>query len=654
MCVEQHSMVTRILIIMNFHLILLFSCTTIVLWFLMISCTKAQQQYSGNSVLTCNNSEETAGAPPSSAFLYSCNGEHTSCRAFLIFRALFPYVSVPMISTLTSSDQSEIARLNNVTILTVFPQGTEVIVPVNCSCSASAGKYYQATAKYGIHKSTDTFFTIANNTYQGLSTCDSLKKFRLDSEESELEVPLRCACPTKRQAADGIHYLITYTVTWNDDVSLISKSFNVCRKTVTDANGFLDLEEEDPTIFPFTTILIPLPNEPLSRVNFTPKNYPNPNQTSYVLSLRRSRRNLPIGGLIAAGFSCLLLFVAILFIFKTKRMRICGIQGKGTAHDGEGYSSDIHVEIASIDRFIRIYKYQELRKATGNFCSKSRIEGCVYRGVLHKGKEIIAIKKMSTEPAAYNEVNMLSRMNHFNLIKLLGYCEHRHHQSDQFLFFLVFEYMKNGSLRQWLHSRKETKMIRNGERGWFQRIQIALDIANGLLYLHNFAKPAYVHKDINSSNILLDSNLRAKISNFGFARTSSNTVTRRVVGTKGYMAPEYIKTGLVTQKIDVYAFGVVLLELITSKDAVAVQDGRDILLSTEIAEMVGENGVDGLRNLVEPDLGEDGKMEYAFQIVHLSLCCLMQNPVNRPSMDDVVSNLIKIQSNMQKSDCPEK
>lgn len=649
---------------MNFPcLISLFThSTTIILCFIMvISCSKAQQQYSGNSVLTCNSSEETtAGAPPSPAFLYSCNGEHTSCRAFLIFRALYPYISVPMISTLTSSDQSEIARLNNVTIRTVFPQGTEVIVPVNCSCSATAGKYYQATAKYDIQKNTDTFFTIANNTYQGLSTCDSLKKFRLDSEESELEVPLRCACPTKKQAADGIQYLITYSVTWNDDVSLISKSFNVSRKIVTDANGFLDLESEVPTIFPFTTILIPLPNEPLSRVNFTPKTHPNPNpnpnRTSSVSSsLPRSRKNLPVGGLIAAGSTCLLLFVAIFFIFKTKMRRICGIQEKGNAGEDDGYSKDIHVEIASIDRFIRIYKYQELKKATGNFCSKSRIEGSVYRGVLHKEKEIIAIKKMSTEPAAYNEVNMLSRMNHFNLIKLLGYCEHyhHHHQGDQFLFFLVFEYMKNGSLRQWLHS-KETKMFRNGERGWLQRIQIALDIASGLLYLHNFAKPAYIHKDINSSNILLDSNLRAKISNFGFARTSSDTVTRRVVGTKGYMAPEYIKTGLVTQKVDVYAFGVVLLELITGKDAVVVRDGRDILLGAEIAEMVVENGVDGLRNLVEPDLGEDGRMEYAFQIVYLSLSCLMQNPVNRPSMDDIVSNLIKIQRNMQKSDCPEK
>lgn len=610
-------------------------------------------------MLTCNNSDETA---PSPAFLYSCNGEYSSCRAFLIFRALFPYVSVPMIATLTSSDQYEMARLNNVTRLTVFSEGTEVIVPVNCSCAASAGRYYQATAKYDIRSSSsttttttaDTFFSIANNTYQGLSTCDILRRtgnheFKLEvGLDLELEVPLRCACPTEKQAADGMHYLLTYIVTWHDDVSSISRSFNVSRRSVEDANGFL---EEDATIFPFTTILIPLPSEPLRRLNFTPNNYRNQTSSSVLPRpdhVPRSRRNLPVRGIIAAGSSGLLVLfvVVIVFIFRIRLTRICRMEGKRTADDGS--PRDIHVEIASIDRLVKIFKYEELRKATGNFGSKSRIEGSVYRGVLHR-EEVIAIKKMGKE-AAYNEVNMLSRMNHFNLIKLRGYCEHKGQ------LFLVFEYMKNGSLRQWLRS-KGTKIITQEGQGWSQRVQIALDIANGLLYLHNFAKPAYVHKDINSSNILLDSNLRAKISNFGFARTavlegtSSNAVTRRVVGTKGYMAPEYVKTGLVTQKIDVYAFGVVLLELITAKDAVVVREGRDILLSAEIAAMVGENATHGLRNLIEPDLGENGKMEYAFQIINLSLSCLAQNPVNRPSMDDVVSNLIKIQRNVKKSDC---
>lgn len=149
-------------------------------------------------------------------------------------------------------------------------------------------------------------------------------------------------------------------------------------------------------------------------------------------------------------------------------------------------------------------------------------------------------------------------------------------------YYLVFEYMENGSLREWLNGNKSK------DRGsWNKRIQIALDVANELHYLHHFTEHPYIHMDIKSSYILLNSDLRAKIANFGLARaamreTSNGELARDVVVTRGYMAPEYGKAGPVTPKVDVYAYGVLMLELITGKDAKFIQDGMEEQLSAAI------------------------------------------------------------------------
>lgn len=164
------------------------------------------------------------------------------------------------------------------------------------------------------------------------------------------------------------------------------------------------------------------------------------------------------------------------------------------------------------------------------------------------------------------EIEILSKISHFNLISLFGVCEH---DKD---FYLVYEFMENGSLKEWLHKENCLHV-----QSWNYLILIALDVANRLHYLHNFTAPAYVHKDINSCNILLNGDLRAKITNFSLARLAQrerneNWITSCVLGAKGYLAPEYLRGGNLTPKIDVYAFGVVPLELITDKEAVFVEN----------------------------------------------------------------------------------
>ncbi|CAN1323650.1 LysM domain receptor-like kinase 3 [Linum perenne] len=177
---------------------------------------------------------------------------------------------------------------------------------------------------------------------------------------------------------------------------------------------------------------------------------------------------------------------------------------------------------------------------------------------------------------------------------------------------------------------------------------MALDVANGLHYLHNFTEPAYVHKDIKSSNVLLNSNLRAKITNFSLARAA-------LIGTRGYLAPEYLETGEVTPKVDVYAFGVVLLELITGKEAVLGRgnEKETTLLSTTIVRLMEKGDLENdWRLYVDSSLVNNHKSgnemeKVGLDLFRMSLGCLRKEAETRPSMEEIVSNLVKILTDLK-------
>ncbi|KAF6158038.1 hypothetical protein GIB67_014832 [Kingdonia uniflora] len=159
------------------------------------------------------------------------------------------------------------------------------------------------------------------------------------------------------------------------------------------------------------------------------------------------------------------------------------------------------------------------------------------------------------------EALIFFKVNHGNLVRIQGFCI----DPEDGNCYLVYEFVENGSLHSWLHGDRKMKK----KLDWKTRLKIAIDVANSLQYTHEHTRPRVVHKDIRTSNILLNRNMRAKIANFGLAKSGFNAITTHIVGTQGYIAPEYLADRIVTTKMDVFAFGVVLLELVIGKEAVS-------------------------------------------------------------------------------------
>uniref|UniRef100_A0A7N0TF87 non-specific serine/threonine protein kinase n=1 Tax=Kalanchoe fedtschenkoi TaxID=63787 RepID=A0A7N0TF87_KALFE len=215
------------------------------------------------------------------------------------------------------------------------------------------------------------------------------------------------------------------------------------------------------------------------------------------------------------------------------------------------------------------FTLRDLELATNRF-SKDNVlgeggYGVVYRGELINGNPV-AVKKLlnnlgQAEKEFRVEVEAIGHVRHKNLVRLLGYCIEGTHR------LLVYEYVNNGNLEQWLHGA----MRHHGYLTWEARMKVLLGTAKALAYLHEAIEPKVVHRDIKSSNILIDDDFNAKISDFGLAKllgAGTSHITTRVMGTFGYVAPEYANSGLLNEKSDVYSFGVVLLEAITGRDPV--------------------------------------------------------------------------------------
>lgn len=280
-----------------------------------------------------------------------------------------------------------------------------------------------------------------------------------------------------------------------------------------------------------------------------------------------------------------------------------------------------------LDKY-RVFKVEELERATGGFDDAHLIQGSVFKADI--GGEVFAVKKMKWN--ACEELKILQKVNHSNLVKLEGFCIN----SATGDCFLVYEYVENGSLDTCLLDRARARRL-----DWRTRLHIALDLAHGLQYIHEHTWPRVVHKDIKSSNVLLDARMRAKIANFGLAKTGHNAVTTHIVGTQGYIAPEYLVDGLVTTKMDVFAYGVVLLELVSGREAAG--DGGELLLA-DAEERVFRGREERLEARaaawMDPVLAEQSCPPGSVAtVMSVARACLQRDPSKRPSMVDVAYTL---------------
>ncbi|WVZ98990.1 hypothetical protein U9M48_044356 [Paspalum notatum var. saurae] len=284
----------------------------------------------------------------------------------------------------------------------------------------------------------------------------------------------------------------------------------------------------------------------------------------------------------------------------------------------------------------RNFSFIELRNCTNNFSERHEIGsggyGKVYKGTLVDGTRV-AIKRaergsMQGVVEFKNEIELLSRVHHRNLVSLVGFC---FEQGEQ---MLVYEYISNGTLR-------ENLLVRGTYLDWKKRLRIAIGSARGLAYLHELADPPIIHRDVKSTNILLDDHLKAKVADFGLSKLVADTqkghVSTQVKGTLGYLDPEYYMTQQLSEKSDVYSFGVVMLELVSGRQP--IEGGKYIVREVRLAIDPNDRDYYGLRALLDPAIRDAARTPGFRRFVQLAMRCVDETAAERPAMGEVVKEI---------------
>ncbi|OIT05481.1 PREDICTED: proline-rich receptor-like protein kinase PERK1 [Nicotiana attenuata] len=286
------------------------------------------------------------------------------------------------------------------------------------------------------------------------------------------------------------------------------------------------------------------------------------------------------------------------------------------------------------------FTYEELVRATDGFSNANLLGqggfGYVHRGVLPNGKEV-AVKQLKAgsgqgEREFQAEVEIISRVHHKHLVSLVGYCI----TGSQRL--LVYEFVPNNTLEFHLHGKGRPPL------DWPIRLKIALGSAKGLAYLHEDCQPKIIHRDIKAANILIDFNFEAKVADFGLAKLTSDVnthVSTRVMGTFGYLAPEYASSGKLTEKSDVFSYGIMLLELITGRRPV---DSSQTYMDDSLVDWARPQLTRALEDekfdsLIDPRLGNDYNHNEVARMVACAAACVRHSARRRPRMSQVVRAL---------------
>ncbi|XP_020099752.1 G-type lectin S-receptor-like serine/threonine-protein kinase At1g11330 isoform X1 [Ananas comosus] len=348
---------------------------------------------------------------------------------------------------------------------------------------------------------------------------------------------------------------------------------------------------------------------------------------------KRELRTIVIATCLTALFSC-----SLLCLMCIKRQRRAGKAKLYSTRPTFAFDIDEVIKPWKSEESnseFKLFDFVSVANSTNNFSIENKLGeggfGPVYKGQLSDGLEI-AVKRLSAHSGQgllefKNEVQLIAKLQHRNLVRLLGCCIQEEEK------ILVYEFMPNKSLDFFLFDQ-----IRGALLEWQKRFTIIEGIAEGLLYLHKHSRLRVIHRDLKASNILLDCEMNPKISDFGLARIFSSNETQantnRVVGTYGYMSPEYASEGLFSVKSDVFSFGVLLLEIVSGKrNAGCHQYGNHLNLLGYAWEVWKEGK---WFELIDPLLHDSRETYEISRCIHVALMCVQENAADRPTMSDVI------------------
>ncbi|XP_072971140.1 proline-rich receptor-like protein kinase PERK15 [Typha angustifolia] len=422
------------------------------------------------------------------------------------------------------------------------------------------------------------------------------------------------------------------------------------------------LSPPPPVTTPSSPLTPTVPSTPVTTNNSSPSVLQRSSSNN---TLPGSSGNFETGAVVGVAIAgTFLAFIVIFFFISRKNKRLDGFYQRKTNAMGQASPPDIYqasntapsstlgnsygsyiahgYQIGTPDTAgsKSCFSYEELSEITDGFSPTNLIGeggfGCVYEGTLPDGRPV-AVKQLKFgseqgEREFKAEVETISRVHHRHLVSLVGYCIADHHR------LLVYEFLPNKTLEHHLHG-KGIPVI-----DWPKRMKIAISSARGLAYLHEDCHPRIIHRDIKSANILLDYSFEAKVADFGLAKLTNDThthVSTRVMGTFGYMAPEYASSGKLTDRSDVFSFGVMLLELITGRKPVDTSQplGDESLVEWARPILVSALETGNYRELADPSLEDNFAKSEMHRMIEAAAACVRHSAPKRPRMVQVLRAL---------------
>ncbi|KAI3945302.1 hypothetical protein MKX01_035063 [Papaver californicum] len=546
-----------------------------------------------------------------------------------------------------------------------------VYIKKNCSCFSPIHKYLTTTT-YTVRQNQGSVYDMVREAYAELAYINESN--RTARYGAVISLRLLCGC------SSGLwNYLMSYVLKEGDSIGSLASRFGVSMESIESLNGITN--PDNVTVGDLYYIpLDSVPGDPYPQKTASPAPVPAPSDEIVIATEAVHKSRFPYGWVIGgAGGALLLICVTIIICVYCQasksrakdpngkiphkfhilgRSSFCCASGRDwKPNNEESGNRQINIpkamgaDVFDMEKPV-VFNYEEILSATESFSDSYLLGhgtyGSVYYAVLRDQE--VAIKRMAAMKTKefLSEMKVLCKVHHSNLVELIGYAA-----SDEELF-LIYEHAQKGSLGSHLHDPHNKG---NSSLSWIVRVQVALDAARGLEYIHEHTKTHYVHRDVKTSNILLDNSFRAKISDFGLAKLVGKTgegeaSVTKVVGTFGYLAPEYLSDGRATTKSDVYAFGVVLFELLSGKEAIARYEGpayknpeRRSLASIMLAALKNSTSsmsMTSLRECIDPNLVDLYPYDCVYKVAMLAKHCIDEDPILRPDMKQVVITLSQI------------